>query len=201
MRWEGNFHAIAFNNVTGMTYDGHEIDWTTGELADPLHYWSAPSKESIHFMMLAIALDPLADNAFNSKMASVFLSPDDPGEGRNVALQILTKKIASLVDWNRRYPGYGGFLPWFYNYDTGLVPADGWNSSVPALDNGEVCFFSPSSPSSPFQFYFILFIYFFQDDLGNICRSKSNTRFDSNTHPTPRDCEYLDISSVGEPRR
>ena len=74
MRWEGNFHAIAFNNVTGMTDDGHEIDWTTGELADPLHYWSAPSKESIHFMMLAIALDPLADNAFNSKMASVFLS-------------------------------------------------------------------------------------------------------------------------------
>jgi len=41
---------------TGLTYDGHSINYQTGELMPPIHNFSAPSKESIHVALLALSL-------------------------------------------------------------------------------------------------------------------------------------------------
>jgi hypothetical protein len=58
-QWEGQFHSdgVGLNEAIAYTYDGHGIDFQTGGLADPLHAFSAPSKESPHLMMLARALE------------------------------------------------------------------------------------------------------------------------------------------------
>ena len=44
--WEGKFHqdGIAYNQANGMTYDGSQIDWVTGEKTKK-HIFSAASKE------------------------------------------------------------------------------------------------------------------------------------------------------------
>jgi hypothetical protein len=44
--WEGKFHQndIAYNTANGMTYDGSQIDWETGEATEK-HVFSAASKE------------------------------------------------------------------------------------------------------------------------------------------------------------
>jgi hypothetical protein len=43
-------------NAAGLTYDGHTINYRTGELYPPIHNFSAPSKEAIHVSLLALAL-------------------------------------------------------------------------------------------------------------------------------------------------
>ncbi len=57
--WEGNFHAngIGLNTVSGLTYDGSPLDYTSGESIDQPHLFSASSKESIHIGLLALALN------------------------------------------------------------------------------------------------------------------------------------------------
>ena len=56
MYWEGNFakHHVGLNRFSGLTYDGHGIDYSSG-VPNPgyLHFWSAPSKESVHLMMFS----------------------------------------------------------------------------------------------------------------------------------------------------
>jgi hypothetical protein len=132
MEWEGNFHQIAYNQNTGMTYDGYGINYTTGQLQpDTLHFWSAPSKESLHLMVIARAI-------WGNTNAQKFLSPSNLSNGVPLALSILTRKLNSIDQWNSKYPGFGGYLAWFYNYDSGIVPADGWSNAVPSLDNGEM---------------------------------------------------------------
>lgn len=44
--WEGQFHQnnVSYNTGNGMTYDGTQLDWVTGERTDK-HTFSAPSKE------------------------------------------------------------------------------------------------------------------------------------------------------------
>ena len=44
--WEGQFHQnnVSYNTGNGMSYDGTEIDWTTGERTQK-HPFSAASKE------------------------------------------------------------------------------------------------------------------------------------------------------------
>lgn len=44
--WEGQFHQnnVSYNTGNGMSYDGTEIDWTTGERTNK-HPFSAASKE------------------------------------------------------------------------------------------------------------------------------------------------------------
>lgn len=44
--WEGQFHQnnVSYNTGNGMSYDGTEIDWTTGERTTK-HPFSAASKE------------------------------------------------------------------------------------------------------------------------------------------------------------
>lgn len=44
--WEGKFHQnnVSYNSENGMTYDGTQLDWTTG-VATRKHGFSAASKE------------------------------------------------------------------------------------------------------------------------------------------------------------
>jgi hypothetical protein len=46
----------------------------------------------------------------------------------------LRDKLAAYVDFNRRNPGYGGFLPWFLT-----VTIDSGRTTVNAHDNAQFC--------------------------------------------------------------
>jgi hypothetical protein len=133
MYWEGQFHQpyVGYNPVFGLTYDGHAINYTTGEPIQPLHFWTAASKESVHLMLLAQSIN-------GNNLANIFINPSDPSAAFDKSVELLTTKIAGLEFFNQRYPGYGGYLPWIYINDTDIIPANGWWNSVPALDNGEM---------------------------------------------------------------
>jgi hypothetical protein len=126
--WEGKFgYDVGYNHDIGITYDGHMIDYTTGDLHENLHYWTAASKEAIHVNMLSLYMmdDIYARQFFGNA------SQDD-------IVQILEKKIAAYNDFHRRYPGFGGFLPWFAANGSEMNLLNGWESRVPALDNGQL---------------------------------------------------------------
>lgn len=131
MFWEGQFHKIAYNNFTGITFDGTEINYTTGLPTQPLHFWTAASKESLHMMMLTLAIN-------GNEYAKIFIDPENPENGEVEALKLLEKKISSLESWNSKYPGFGGYLPWVSSKDSGMIPRPDWKNKVPALDNGEM---------------------------------------------------------------
>lgn len=137
---EARFHqdTIGYNDKSGLTYDGINIDYKTGIVIGVSRNWSAPSKESLHITILSLAIagDP---------RACLFISPDDPSAASKKAVKILTKKIKSYEKFNKEYPGFGGFLPWFKASDKGLKPAVfkekpewDWSDRVPALDNGQL---------------------------------------------------------------
>ncbi len=131
--WEGGFHQpyVSYNPTTGMTYDGTAINYTTGAACQPLHSFSAPSKEAVHVAVLlkAILGDPLAQ---------LFVAPQAPESAAAAALALLELKIGSYEAFNASWPGYGGFLPWFSVADNGTAPLPSWATTVPALDNGEL---------------------------------------------------------------
>eukprot|EP01012_Entosiphon_sulcatum_P042783 TRINITY_DN5687_c0_g1_i1.p1 TRINITY_DN5687_c0_g1~~TRINITY_DN5687_c0_g1_i1.p1 ORF type:complete len:527 (-),score=79.40 TRINITY_DN5687_c0_g1_i1:42-1601(-) len=125
--WEADFHSpgVGYNEATGFTYDGHPIDFESGDLAGQVHDFSAPSKESIHVALLALAVrDP------TSPAATVV-------GGAKAALRLLERKMDAYEAFNKMLPGYGGYLPWVHVADSGIVPTDDWVGRVPALDNGE----------------------------------------------------------------
>lgn len=128
--WEGQFHQnnVGYNTANGMSYDGTLLNSTTG-LATDKHDFSAASKESLQIMVYAhaIAGDPRAARFVYP------LAPEDAGE---IAAGILTLKLKTYLEFNRTYPGYGGFLPWFVSNATQLQPTSDWVNRVPALDNG-----------------------------------------------------------------
>lgn len=130
--WEGRFHQnnVGYNAANGMTYDGTLLDPQTG-IADlnGLHPFSAASKESLHVMILAHAIS-------GSPLAARFLSPERPKQAPAVAFDIMQKKLQTYLAFNRTYPGFGGFLPWFLANDTAIRPTLDWINRVPALDNG-----------------------------------------------------------------
>ncbi|KAL2356526.1 putative GPI anchored protein [Cryomyces antarcticus] len=131
--WEGHFHQnnVGYNTANAMTYDGTLLDPTTG-LATEKHPFSAASKESIHIMLLAHALDGDAD-------AARFLAPNQSKEAaQRLAFQIMQTKLNTYLTFNATYPGFGGFLPWFLADKTVLTPTLDWVNRVPALDNGEL---------------------------------------------------------------
>ncbi|CAF0823658.1 unnamed protein product [Didymodactylos carnosus] len=126
--WEGKFgNGVGYNNVTGITYDGHKIDHETGNLHENLQFWTAASKEALHVNILTLYLldDQYAKMFFNN-------APIDH------IIDILTKKINSYDDFHRRYPGFGGFLPWFAANGTNMNLLDAWRDKVPGLDNGQL---------------------------------------------------------------
>lgn len=132
--YEGMFGKIGVNEKTGLTYDGMAIDYETGLPNESPHIWSAPSKESLHLMILAKAL-------VANDYAAIFLtrnmnySSDDVAE---IVINVLEQKMDQYEKWNRDFPGFGGYIPWYANKDSGVEPMPDWTHSVPALDMGEM---------------------------------------------------------------
>jgi hypothetical protein len=148
-RKENRFYqpGVGFDGRTGMTFDGQNIDFKTGKPVFT-RSWSAPSKESLHVALLVKALA-------GDRTAQIMISPDPkhPAEARQRALDVLTRKIASYEKFNREYPGFGGFLPWYQVADGHAAPVptvwsqkpdktpvkgEGWENRVPSLDNGQL---------------------------------------------------------------
>jgi len=130
--WEGRFHQnnVGYNEANGITYDGTLLDPHTGlHNASGLHPFSAASKESLHIMVLAHAIA-------GNPLAARFLSPEQPGSAAIVAFNILEKKLSTYLMFNKTFPGFGGFLPWFLGNDRDIRPTTDWINRVPALDNG-----------------------------------------------------------------
>jgi hypothetical protein len=126
---EARWYAIARNPATGLTRDGWGIDPASGLPTTPRRH-SAASKESLDIGICVKALG-------GSPEAAALLANGDVAAAREAATKILAKKMDTLEQWVRDYPGYGGFLPWFYNDDDGIKPTPDWDGHCPGLDNGE----------------------------------------------------------------
>ncbi|MHB2027171.1 MAG: hypothetical protein ACYCPQ_11160 [Elusimicrobiota bacterium] len=125
--------GVAYDARTGMTYDGRNTDFQTGNLRGRPRAMSAPSKESLHLILLIKALQ-------GQRTAQLALSPDpnDLDKAAEAALTVLKAKIGSYEKFNREYPGYGGFLPWYRTRGKRIVPERQWQRRAPALDNGQL---------------------------------------------------------------
>jgi hypothetical protein len=144
MFWEGRILDAAYWEEQGLTRDGCFV-YPNGALGPP-HLFSAPSKESLHLGVLARALS----GDLGALTFVVARRCDETGSletcqalagrsGRSEAMDQLERKVAALERFNKEFPGYGGFLPWFtVNASGSLVPLGGWEQRIPALDNGEM---------------------------------------------------------------
>jgi hypothetical protein len=96
--WEGHFAqpSVGYDLASGYSYDGHPLDYQTGGLYGEPHLFSAPSKESIHVGLLALAVD-------GNDKALIFAG------GMEGALKILETKINGYEQFNATYPGFGCF--------------------------------------------------------------------------------------------
>ncbi|TWU76020.1 hypothetical protein ED733_007185 [Metarhizium rileyi] len=134
--WEGKFHEndVAYNIANGMTYDGTQLNWTTGARTKK-HPFSAASKEVINnalqIMLYARAIS-------GSKEAARFLTPENLARAPNFAASIMKTKLRTYLRFNQSNPGFGGFLPWMTTSEHQLSPTWDWVNRVPALDNGEL---------------------------------------------------------------
>jgi len=111
-----------------LTYDGWNLNKESG-VPDTVRYWSAPSKESLD---IAICIKAIAGN----KDAQLLIPDGNAEKAISTALEILKGKLDSYNSFNQRYPGYGGFLPWFLS-GAEMDPTDDWKGELPGLDNGE----------------------------------------------------------------
>jgi hypothetical protein len=57
---------------------------------------------------------------------------------KNEIIKILKRKIATYNNFNEKYPGFGGQIPWVLVNDTGFVPDAPWVKRTPGLDNGQL---------------------------------------------------------------
>lgn len=138
------FHqpGVAYDDMTGITLDGHPIDFESGGKLGVRRDWTAASKEAPHICLLALALQ---NGASANAVARAFVSPDNPDQAPVKAKELLEKKLLALEDFAGRNPGYGNWLPWVkvgaryvdYHWMYGLTEAGGWRGKLPALDNGE----------------------------------------------------------------
>jgi hypothetical protein len=71
-------------------------------------------------------------------LASTFVYSAYPGQAQQWAIGMLTAKLKAYTQFNKTFPGYGGFIPWFYANETNMRPTTDWENRVPGLDNGEV---------------------------------------------------------------
>jgi hypothetical protein len=126
---EGSYFAVARDPRSGLCYDGHFLNATTGEPVSARH-WSAPSKECLDIGILtkALAGDP---------RAALVMAKGDTKKAAAEAARILERKMDSYEKFNKEQPGYGGFLPWFKVGGESLSPTPDWENQVPGLDNGE----------------------------------------------------------------
>lgn len=131
MHWEGKFfYGIGYDPESGITYDGHPLDITTGETAGPRHSFTASSKESVHVTLLAHILD-------QNPLAQLLIS-NDSQTAISAVLNVLERKITSYEKFNRQYPGFGGYFPWVTVNSSGMHLMEPWMNSTPALDNGQL---------------------------------------------------------------
>jgi hypothetical protein len=96
MKWEGNFAqpGVGYDSLSGYTYDGHPLNYSSGGLYGEPHLFSAPSKESIHVSILALAIS-------GNKYALAFAG------GLEKAISVLELKMKGYTDFNSAYPGFG----------------------------------------------------------------------------------------------
>lgn len=132
--WEGQFHQnnVGYNTVNAMTYDGTLLNPETG-LANnsEKHPFSAASKESLQIMVYAHAI-------VGDTRAARFVYPQAPEDAAQWAVAMMSTKLQTYLEFNKTYPGFGGFLPWFLSNETKIQPTSDWVNRVPALDNGEL---------------------------------------------------------------
>ncbi len=128
LKGEGEYFSLARDKKTGLIFDGFNLDEKTGQIKD-VRFWSAPSKESLDIGLCIKALE-------GDKKAALVVSKDNPCMAKQVAADILKKKMDSYMDFHKKNPGYGGFLPWIYIKDE-VTPAGDWVGAIPGLDNGE----------------------------------------------------------------
>ena len=128
LTWESGFFSIVRHPVTGFSYDGFNLDRNTGRPDGP-RIFSAPSKECLDVGLCASAIS-------GNRRAAIVISPKDPGNAPQKALEILERKIAGYEKFQRDNPGYSGYLPW-YICDEDVKPTKDWQNEFPGLDNGE----------------------------------------------------------------
>ena len=129
--WDGQFHqnGVGYNSVNGLSFDGCILNQTTG-LANisERHDFSAASKEALQIMLYAHAIA-------GNPLAARFVYPYTGGAAE-WAVAMLSNKLKAYLAFNETFPGYGGFIPWFYANETNMRPTTDWENRVPALDNG-----------------------------------------------------------------
>lgn len=130
--WDGQFHqnGIGYNSQNGLTYDGCLLNETTGIAnQSERHDFSAASKEALQVMMYAHAIA-------GNQLAATFVYPEEYSNASEYAISMLSNKLNAYLAFNKTYPGYGGFIPWFLANETAMRPTSDWVDRVPALDNG-----------------------------------------------------------------
>jgi hypothetical protein len=128
LRYEGRFFAVARHPESGLTFDGSRLDEKTG-LPVEARRWSAPSKECLD---MGLCIKALAGDS----RAALVVAGGDESKARALSAEILEKKIDSFIEFHRKYPGYGGFLPWFVSGKE-MEPTADWRGKICGLDNGE----------------------------------------------------------------
>lgn len=150
--WEGQFHQndVSYNSENGMSYDGTQLDWVTGERTKK-HPFSAASKEvkkkqNTHMLVLELSKKLTTEQALQimvyahaiagSPKAARFLSPGEPKKAPKLAASIMETKLKTYLQFNATYPGFGGFIPWMTTSSQNIEPTWDWVNRVPGLDNG-----------------------------------------------------------------
>ncbi len=145
------FHqaGVGYDAKTGMTFDGHPIDFESGGKLGAVRLTTAPSKEAAHICLLSLAL---MQSPRSNAIARAFVSPGNPDLAPAVAKALLERKLLIFEDFAARYPGYGNWLPWVETrthfsagqWSYGLEAARDsantsgtWSNRLPALDNGQ----------------------------------------------------------------
>jgi hypothetical protein len=147
-------HNVSYNTYNGMTFDGTLLNPVTGvHNSSELHTFSAPSKESLHMMLLAHVIQGNAGAV--QWINAAHGGGSDVENAREMAVALLELKFKTYLEFNATYPGFGGFLPWYFfshsqnifylrhdgrfahANDAPLAPTWDWVNRVPALDNGE----------------------------------------------------------------
>lgn len=126
---EAAFFAATRDPKSGLTFDGWDLNPSSGEPEKPRRF-SAASKECLDLGLLVKALrgDPLIAR---------LVSPADPKQAPAVARIILERKIRSYHAYRRAYPGFAGYLTWFSS-EAEARPVGGWEKAFPTLDLGEM---------------------------------------------------------------
>lgn len=129
LRHEAAFFAKARHPESGLTYDGWDLDSTSGQPVSARTF-SAASKECLDLGLCVKAL-------YGDPMISKVVSPDDPNKAPEVAADILAKKLKSFQAYRQEYPGFAGQVTWFHSGES-MRPVEGWKDAIPTLDMGEM---------------------------------------------------------------